>query len=131
MSLLDGAVARSAVRTIPDRPGRSRSRSRIERLQLYPDPETANNPQYGARAVTADTLFRGGDWTPAGQSNLEHQGPFVSQFLLLPVRFGTLAFDQRERRRAANDYPFGGPYLTDFQDWLDAQNGKDATAAGH
>ena len=112
----------------PTDPDAAAAAAELSALQLYPDPETANNPQYGARAVTPDRLFRGGDWTPAGQSNLEHQGPFVSQFLLLPVRFGTLAFDQRERRRAANDYPFDGPYLTDFQDWLDAQNGKDATA---
>ncbi len=113
----------------PTDPNAAAAAAELSPLKLYPDPETANNPQYGARAVTASTLFRGGDWTPASQPNLEHQGPFVSQFLLLPVGFGTLAFDQRERRRAATDYPSGGPYLTDFQDWLDAQNGKDTTAA--
>lgn len=110
-------------------PDAAAAAAELSALKLYPDPETANNPQYGARAVAANTLFRGGDWTPAGRPNLEHRGPFVSQFLLLPVGFGTLAFDQRERRRAATDYPFSGPHLTDFDDWLDAQNGKDTTAA--
>src|SRR3954447_18238659 len=109
-------------------PDAAAAAAELSALKLFPDPETANNPQYGTRTVTPATLFRGGDWTPAGQPNLEHRGPFLSQFLLLRVPFGILAFDQREQRRAATDYPFGGPYLTDFQDWLDKQNGKGAMA---
>jgi hypothetical protein len=87
----------------------------LKDLKLYPDPATANDPRFQPRSVTPDNIFRGGDWTPSGQNSPEHAGPYISQFLLLPIGYGVLAFDQRERRRAAEDYPAAGPHLISFQ----------------
>jgi hypothetical protein len=63
-------------------------------------------------AVTANTLFRGlrpGDLT----------GPYLSQFFLLPVTFGTLSVTQK-----FNAYVPDKDYLTDFTSWLAVQNGQ-------
>jgi hypothetical protein len=60
---------------------------------------------------TRDTLFRGftrGDLV----------GPYVSQFLLKQVPFGTLRISQRQSTVAP-----GVDYLTDFGEWLAIQNG--------
>ena len=63
---------------------------------------------------TAETLFRLG--LPG-----DEVGPMVSQFFLRPIQFGTQTIDARERPYAA-----GLDYLTDFDDWLQAQNsGRD------
>jgi hypothetical protein len=62
--------------------------------------------------ITANTLFRGlrpGDLT----------GPYLSQFFLLPVTFGTLSVTQKY-----NAYTPGKDYLTDFASWLAVQNGQ-------
>ena len=62
--------------------------------------------------VTAATLFRGpttGDLT----------GPYISQFFLLPVSFGTLSVVQKY-----HTYLGGTDYLTDFAAWLLVQNGQ-------
>jgi hypothetical protein len=62
--------------------------------------------------VTVDTLFRGitlGDLT----------GPYISQFLWLPVTFGTLLFLQLERTAQP-----GLDYLISFADWLSVQDGN-------
>src|ERR1700726_230212 len=62
--------------------------------------------------VTAATLFRGpttGDLT----------GPYLSQFFLLPVNFGTLSVAQKY-----HTYLGGTDYLTDFAAWLLVQNGQ-------
>jgi hypothetical protein len=62
--------------------------------------------------VTANTLFRGlrpGDLT----------GPYLSQYFLLPVSFGTLSVAQK-----FNVYTPGTDYLTDFNTWLMVQNGQ-------
>jgi hypothetical protein len=62
--------------------------------------------------ITANTLFRGlrpGDLT----------GPYLSQFFLLPVSFGTLSVAQK-----FNAYTPGTDYLTDFTTWLAVQNGQ-------
>jgi hypothetical protein len=62
--------------------------------------------------ITANTLFRGlrpGDLT----------GPYLSQFFLLPVSFGTLSVTQK-----FNVYTPGTDYLTDFNTWLAVQNGQ-------
>jgi hypothetical protein len=61
--------------------------------------------------VTAETLFRGsmpGDLT----------GPYMSQFLLRPVEFGTLSVAQKY-----NSYAPGMDYQTDFVSFLRCQNG--------
>lgn len=62
--------------------------------------------------VTAGTLFRGS--TPG-----DLVGPYISQFLLQPVRFGAVAnLDQKYNTYAAKDY------LTTFGSWLAVQNGQ-------
>ena len=63
--------------------------------------------------VTAATLFRG--FTTA-----DLVGPFLSQFLLLPVSFGTLSVLQQYKT-----YASGTDYLTDFASCLACQNGQD------
>ena len=61
-------------------------------------------------AVTPATIFRGG-------LTGEMTGPYISQFLWLPVPYGTLPMDQR--------YPVAPPseFLTAYDDWLTIQNG--------
>ncbi len=61
--------------------------------------------------VAPETIFRGftgGDLV----------GPYLSQFLLKDVSYGTLALDQRQKTVLANV-----DYLTDYATWLDGQNG--------
>jgi hypothetical protein len=67
--------------------------------------------------VTAGTLFRGiypGDLI----------GPYLSQFFLTPVTFGTLSVTQK-----FNAYLPGTDYLTSFASWLAVQNGQGPFAA--
>jgi hypothetical protein len=61
--------------------------------------------------VTAATLFRG---DTAG----DLAGPFLSQFLLHDVPYGSLTITQRQRTLAP-----GIDYLTAYPDWLAIQNG--------
>ena len=67
-------------------------------------------PKVG-RAVTPGTWFRG--ITPG-----ELIGPYISQFLLLPVSYGTLSVPQKYSTNAA-----GTEYQTDPTSWLASQNG--------
>jgi hypothetical protein len=67
-------------------------------------------PKVGG-GVTPSTLFRG--ITPG-----ELIGPYVSQFLLLPVPYGTLNVPQKYSTYAA-----GTEYQTDPTSWLASQNG--------
>jgi hypothetical protein len=62
--------------------------------------------------VTAATLFRGS--TPG-----ELIGPYLSQFFLQPVNFGTLPVVQMFKT-----YAPGVDYLTYFPSWLEVQNGQ-------
>jgi hypothetical protein len=62
--------------------------------------------------VTPDTLFRGS----AGGDLI---GPYISQFLLLPVKYGPLSVPQQYET-----YQPGTDYLTDFPSWLACQNGS-------
>ncbi len=61
--------------------------------------------------VTPRTLFRGS--TPG-----DLVGPYVSQFLLLDIPYGSLTIAQRQ-----TTLPAGLNYLTDYEDWLHVQNG--------
>jgi len=65
--------------------------------------------------VTPGTLFRG--TTPG-----ELIGPYISQFLLLPVGFGALSLPQTYRT-----YATGVDYLTDVTSFRDRQNGIPAS----
>jgi hypothetical protein len=73
-------------------------------------------PKSGGQ-VTPQTLFR-----DSYRGCLD--GPYVSQFLLKPVQFGSQLIDTRVQ----NILP-GTDYMTTFQDWLDVQNGIDTPAA--
>lgn len=68
--------------------------------------------------VTTRTLFRG--ITPGDLA-----GPYVSQFLLLDVPYGTLTIDQRQFRAVE-----GVDYMTAWGDWLEVQNGEGQGTAG-
>ena len=64
---------------------------------------------------TPQTLFRLG--LPG-----DDVGPMISQFFQRPITFGTQTIDARQR-----PYIAGFDFLTDFDDWLGAQNtGRDA-----
>jgi membrane-associated phospholipid phosphatase len=66
------------------------------------------------RGVEADTLFRGlipGDAT----------GPYISQFLVQPIPFGSQTLGQAYRTADAGD-----DHLTTYAAWLDSQNGVPA-----
>jgi hypothetical protein len=67
-------------------------------------------PLLGA-AVTPDILFRG-----IGRGALA--GPYISQFLLKPIVYGTLDISQQQNSGPAGDF------LTTFAGWLNAQNGQ-------
>jgi hypothetical protein len=67
-------------------------------------------PKQGAE-VTPDTLFRG---FTAGDA----VGPYISQFLWRPAPFGAQYVEQQMRTTSA-----GVDFLTDYADWLNAQNG--------
>jgi membrane-associated phospholipid phosphatase len=71
-------------------------------------------PKQGNR-VTPQTLFR--DNFPGCAV-----GPYVSQFLLKDCPMGSQLVDQRIRTAAA-----GTDFMTDFQSWLDIQNGIQPT----
>lgn len=69
----------------------------------------------GYRQVDSATLFRGAtpdDWA----------GPYLSQFLYLPVPYGALTMEQRYHVPAAGD-----DHLTTFDEWLAVQNGAPVT----
>jgi hypothetical protein len=70
-------------------------------------------PKIGKK-VTKSTLFR-------GLTNGDLLGPYLSQFLILKVPYGTLKFDQKERIVKP-----GKDYLTTFTDWLNVQNGDNS-----
>ena len=66
-------------------------------------------------AVTAKTLFRG--LTPG-----DHQGPFVSQFLLKDITYGSLTIRQQQKTVLP-----GYDYLTTFEVWRRVQDGADVS----
>ena len=65
--------------------------------------------------VTPGTLFRG--MTPG-----DLVGPYISQFLLKDINFGTLTISQRQRT-VVN----GVDFMTDFDSWLAVQRGVDTS----
>jgi membrane-associated phospholipid phosphatase len=94
----------------------------------------ANNSTAAANSLTNDfTVFRGprdpaGNVTPAtlfrGFTPGDLVGPYVSQFLIKPVVFGTLLFNHRQRTARR-----GLDYLTDPVQWKAVQDG-DAASLG-
>jgi hypothetical protein len=75
----------------------------------------ALNPAAGPKLIV-DTLFRGE--TAGGQI-----GPYISQFLLLPIPYGIATIEQRYR------FPtHGQSFLTNYPEWIACQNGRRPTA---
>jgi membrane-associated phospholipid phosphatase len=67
--------------------------------------------------VEADTLFRG--LTPGDAT-----GPYISQFLMMPIPFGSQTLVQTYRTAHAGD-----DHVTTYAAWLDLQNGVPASTA--
>src|SRR6266536_4432190 len=136
---LEGADAQAV--TIPPAPRMDSAETAAEMAELYwmallrdvhfknydpaaPDPLVTNavrslntfsefkGPKQGG-VVTPETLFRG-----IGHGNLA--GPYVSQFLLKPIPYGSLTIEQLNRVAKR-----GQDYLTKFPEWLKVQNGVD------
>jgi len=63
--------------------------------------------------VTVNTIFRGN-----AQGNLV--GPYISQFLLREIKYGTQTISQRQQTVVGNK-----DFLTNYQCWLAVQNGFD------
>lgn len=80
----------------------------VASLNIFAD---FRGPKVGG-AVAVNTLFRG--FTPG-----DLLGPYVSQFLLRPVNYGTLRINQRQRTAVANV-----DYMIDYAVWLAIQNGN-------
>lgn len=72
-------------------------------------------PKVGG-AVTTDTLFRGE--TPG-----DLVGPYISQFLWLPVPYGPSTIEQRYSRPEVGD-----DFMTSYGDWLAVQRGVNPAA---
>lgn len=71
------------------------------------------------RNVSAKNLFRVPNRTSRGME----VGPYISQFLTLPIPFGATSVDQR-----FEVYVPGEDFMTTEQAWLDVQNGKSPKA---
>ena len=82
----------------------SQAASDLSKMESFRGPKTDGR-------VTPQTLFRGS--TPG-----DLQGPYVSQFLCRPVPYGAQSVDQRIR-----PYKTGLNHITQFQEWLEIQNG--------
>jgi len=65
--------------------------------------------------VTPQTLFRG--LTPG-----DLKGPYISQFLLRRINYGTMRITQRQRTAVS-----GQDYMIAFDEWLRIQNGEDVS----
>jgi len=70
-----------------------------------------SGPRDASGRVTGNTLFRGS--TPGDVA-----GPYLSQFLLLPVPFGSESVSSRQQT-----YVPGLDYMTNFPEWLTVQRG--------
>ncbi len=69
-----------------------------------------NGPANGT--VTTNNVFR-------GSSSGDLWGPYISQFLLMDVPYGSLCVKQMQKTAVT-----GKDYLTIYSEWLDAQRGK-------
>lgn len=77
----------------------------LSKFSIFKGPKDKNG------SVTPATLFRG---FTAG----DLVGPYISQFLLKQVPYGTLTISQRQLTAVS-----GLDYMTDFKSWLEIQNG--------
>ncbi|MDQ4131634.1 MAG: vanadium-dependent haloperoxidase, partial [Actinomycetota bacterium] len=86
-------------------PGVAAAASDLSRLSDFRAPKQRGK-------VTAKTVFR-------GNTIGDRIGPFVSQFLLKDIPYGSLLISQRQETTVP-----GSDYLTGYQDWLSVQNGS-------
>lgn len=94
--------------------------SRFSRADIFPTDTSGR--------ITPTTLFRGGVPLFGISAPGVLDGPFVSQFLLLPFQIGQLEVEQRYpklERGGANQF------MTKFADWLSIQRGYDPNAGGN
>ncbi len=63
------------------------------------------------RGVTQGRIFR-------GETSGDHIGPYISQFLVKPIPYGSTTIDQRYRVPVAGD-----DKMTTYTEWLNIQNG--------
>ncbi|WP_145168866.1 vanadium-dependent haloperoxidase [Rubripirellula lacrimiformis] len=83
------------------------------------DPTTSG---FETLSVTSKSLFRGGELARFADKNAgisENVGPYLSQFLLHEIPYGTLRIPQRCIHAAA-----GVDYMTDWSEWLHVQDGE-------
>jgi hypothetical protein len=89
----------------PTNPTAASAVAELNKLSDFRGPRQANR-------VTPQTLFRG--CTPGDLA-----GPYISQFLLQPFKFGALNVNQQY-----STYQPGLDYMTDAASWLRVQNGQ-------
>jgi len=75
-------------------------------------------PLDGAGKVTPELLFRGGFNASLGFFTGETEGPYISQFCLVPTFLGRLPLDQKIKTLAA-----GQDFMTTLGEWENIQNG--------
>ncbi len=84
----------------------------VQDLNKFSDYRAPKVLRRGKQQVTPSVLFRGN--TPG-----DLVGPYISQFLLKDIPYGSLTISQRQKTVLS-----GIDYLTDYDAWLDVQNGK-------
>ena len=75
-------------------------------------------PLDGTGKVTPDLLFRGGFNAKPAYFAGEKDGPYISQFCLLPTFLGRVPLDQKIKTLAA-----GKDFMTQLSEWENIQNG--------
>lgn len=85
----------------------------LSKLSDFRGPKVTRQRREGAiEAVTPRTIFRGS--YPG-----DEVGPYLSQFLLKDIPYGSLTISQRQRTVLP-----GIDYMTHYEDWLAVQNGS-------
>ncbi len=93
----------------------------INRRNPNADPNSTN-AGFECIPINAKSIFRGGELARFSNNSLgisENVGPFISQFLLQEIPYGTLRIPQRFIHAAP-----GVDYMTEWNEWLQVQDGK-------
>lgn len=121
----------SLLRDVPfamwdDHPLVASAASELSTLPLYINRDDPNGAPITSRfetvEVTTKSVFRGGELARVGNPGAgisESVGPYLSQFLLHEIPYGTLRIPQRCIYAAA-----GIDYMTQWSEWLQVQNGQ-------
>ena len=109
-----------------DHPLVTEAANELSTLRLFINREHPNDPPSTARfeklQINSKSLFRGGELARFGNQQAgisENVGPYLSQFLLHEITYGTLKIPQRNVHAAA-----GVDYMTEWSEWLHVQNGQ-------